>query len=390
MSAPPDLDALGAMPTEHWSALLTHLRAALRAVPDEALTPHLRRLRAAPAKKLAHGRVRQDLERALADGGALWVRFRERLADDAAAARQWVQALSADPAPQAPPPSSLVADDDLVPRLKERARSLRRERDDLARQVDGATARASAAETARDDAVSAAEALRDELAALTARVVAAADNEREAADRANRRRDREVADLQAQLRDARRGIEQARRDAADAREALARATEQAGRRSVVDPSEPITTVVPGRPSMVPGDIVPGTTGYAKALLPRGRKVVIDGYNVTKTHRGELQPAEQREWLIGLLSGAAARMGLDVTIVFDGAEGAGLRHQRSRGIRVEFSRGGLSADDDICFLVATIDPDVPVTVVTDDGELRQRLAPDHVDLLFTRELLWAVG
>jgi predicted RNA-binding protein with PIN domain len=117
---------------------------------------------------------------------------------------------------------------------------------------------------------------------------------------------------------------------------------------------------------------------------------VDGYNVTKTHRGELQPAEQRDWLIGLLSGAAARMGLDVTIVFDGAHGVGLGQQRSRGIRVEFSRGGLSADDDICFLVATIDAGVPITVVTDDGELRQRLAPDHVDLLFTRELLWAVG
>jgi hypothetical protein len=84
------------MPDHAWSTLLPHLRGALQDVVDEALTPPLRRLRAAPMKRLREGRVRRDLERALVDGGALWVAFRKRLAEDHLARQHWGGALSAE------------------------------------------------------------------------------------------------------------------------------------------------------------------------------------------------------------------------------------------------------------------------------------------------------
>lgn len=389
-TAPPALDALETMPGANWVDLLPHLRAALQAVADEALTPGLRRLRAAPTKRLRDGRVRRDLQRALADGGALWVAFRERLAADGTAARQWLEALVAEEPPVVGADDETTArDTDPAERLKERARSLKRERDELARQVDGANARAAAAERARDDAVAEADALRAELERRTAEVAAAQDAERTAAERANRRRDREVADLQQQLRDARRALDEARREAADAREALTRSGERPVAAAATE--RPVVShVLPGRPSVVPDDVVPGTTDYARALLPRGRRVIVDGYNVTRTHRADLPLAEQRDWLVGVLSAAAARHGIDVTVVFDGSDGAGIGRRRTRGIQVEFSRAGMTADDDICFVVAAMPQDEPLTVVTDDQGLRDRLRPDRVDFLYTREFLWAVG
>jgi hypothetical protein len=388
-TAPPALDVLENMPEAHWAGLLPHLRAALQAVADEALTPGLRRLRAAPTKRLRDGRVRRDLQRALAGGGALWVAFRERLAEDGAAVQKWIEALAAEEPPQVAGEVAPTQDGDLVERLKERARSLRRERDELARQIDGANARAGTAEQARDDAVAEAAALRAELDRRTAEVAAAHDVERAATDRANRRRDREVADLQAQLRDARRALDAARREASDAREALARTTERPAVPAAQEPTA-VTDLVPGRPSRLPDDVVPGTTEYARAFLPRGRQVIVDGYNVTRTHRDDLPLAEQREWLVGLLSAAVSRYGIDVTVVFDGSDGAGVGRRRLRGIQVEFSRAGMTADDDICFVVAAVPQDEPLTVVTDDQGLRERLQPEHVDLLYTREFLWAVG
>lgn len=378
------------MPGAHWADLLPHLRAALQAVADEALTPGLRRLRAAPTKRLRDGRVRRDLQRALADGGALWVAFRERLVADSTAARQWVEALVAEEQPMVVTDDGATArDGDPAERLKERARSLKRERDELARQVDGANARAAAAERARDDALIELETLRAELERRTSEVAAAQDAERAAADRANRRRDREVADLQEQLRDARRALDEARRDASDAREALARAGERPAASAAAEQSV-VSQLLPGRPSVVPDDVTPGTTEYARALLPRGRQVIVDGYNVTRTHRADLPLAEQRDWLVGLLSAAAARHGIDVTVIFDGSDGAGIGRRRTRGIQVEFSRAGMTADDDICFVVAAVPEDEPLTVVTDDQGLRDRLRPDRVDFLYTREFLWAIG
>lgn len=389
-TAPPALDVLEHMPAAHWADLLPHLRAALAAVTDEALTPVLRRLRAAPTKRLRDGRVRRDLERALADGGALWVAFRQQLSGDRAVARRWLDALEAEAPPTAgPDDETTTRDGESAERLKERARSLKRERDELARQVDGANARAAAAERARDEAVAEADALRADLERRTAQVASAQDAERAAADRANRRRDREVADLQQQLRDARRALDDARREASEAREALARMTD---RRAAPAPTErpAVSDLVSGRPSIVPDDVVAGTTEYARALLPRGRQVIVDGYNVTRTHRADLPLAEQRDWLVGLLSAAATRHGIDVTVVFDGSDGAGIGRRRTRGIQVEFSRAGMTADDDICFVVAAMPVDEPLTVVTDDQGLRDRLRPDRVDFLYTREFLWAIG
>ena len=48
----------------------------------------------------------------------------------------------------------------------------------------------------------------------------------------------------------------------------------------------------------------------------------------------------------------------------------------------FTPAGVTADDDLVFEVEALDPARPVVVVTDDRELRDRLAPYGVDLVST--------
>ena len=78
-------------------------------------------------------------------------------------------------------------------------------------------------------------------------------------------------------------------------------------------------------------------------------LIVDGYNVTKTGYPELGLSEQRDRLIRALAALAARISVEMTVVFDGAAVATAR-PAGRGIRVLFSPPGVIADDVIRDLV----------------------------------------
>ncbi|MFM9367433.1 NYN domain-containing protein [Streptomyces sp. Da 82-17] len=146
----------------------------------------------------------------------------------------------------------------------------------------------------------------------------------------------------------------------------------------VRPAETVDAVEPGR--MTPKDIA------ARALsendpaildqllaLPQAH-LVVDGYNVTKTGYPTMPLEKQRLRLLGSLSTLAAQTGAEVTCVFDGAElAAPVLLAPPRGVRVLFSKPGVTADELIRQLVRAEPPGRPVTVVSTDREVADGVA-----------------
>lgn len=146
----------------------------------------------------------------------------------------------------------------------------------------------------------------------------------------------------------------------------------------VRPAETVDAVEPGR--MTPKDIA------ARALsendpaildqllaLPQAH-LVVDGYNVTKTGYPQMPLEKQRLRLLGQLSQLAAQSGAEVTCVFDGAElAAPVLLAPPRGVRVLFSKAGVTADELIRQLVRAEPPGRPVIVASTDREVADGVA-----------------
>ncbi|HET6857670.1 MAG TPA: NYN domain-containing protein [Streptomyces sp.] len=144
------------------------------------------------------------------------------------------------------------------------------------------------------------------------------------------------------------------------------------------PADTVDAVEPGR--MTPKDIA------ARALsdtdpalldqllaLPQAH-LVVDGYNVTKTGYPQMPLDKQRLRLLGGLSMLAAQTGAEVTCVFDGAElAAPVLLAPPRGVRVLFSKSGVTADEVIRQLVRAEPPGRPVVVVSTDREVADGVA-----------------
>jgi predicted RNA-binding protein with PIN domain len=144
------------------------------------------------------------------------------------------------------------------------------------------------------------------------------------------------------------------------------------------PAETVDAVEPGR--MTPKDIA------ARALseddpaileqllaLPQVH-LVVDGYNVTKTGYPQMPLEQQRLRLLGQLSSLAAQTNCEVTCVFDGAElVAPVLLAPPRGVRVLFSKPGVTADELIRQLVRAEPSGRPVVVVSTDREVADGVA-----------------
>ena len=103
-------------------------------------------------------------------------------------------------------------------------------------------------------------------------------------------------------------------------------------------------------------------------LPRSR-LIIDGYNVTKTTWPTSSLEAQRVRLLTLLPALVARTNAEATVVFDAAASETRPVVASpRGVKVLFSPFGVIADDVIRDLVAAEPDGRVVVVVTEDREL----------------------
>ncbi|MQW76527.1 RNA-binding protein [Nocardioides sp. dk4132] len=103
-------------------------------------------------------------------------------------------------------------------------------------------------------------------------------------------------------------------------------------------------------------------------MPRAR-LVVDGYNVSKTAWPQSSLEAQRIRLLKALAPVVARTGAETTVVFDAAASS---HRpvvgAPRGVKVLFSPEGVIADDVIRDLVTAEPVGRVVLVVTSDGAL----------------------
>ncbi|MGW3739510.1 NYN domain-containing protein [Streptomyces sp. NPDC005146] len=148
--------------------------------------------------------------------------------------------------------------------------------------------------------------------------------------------------------------------------------------SSIRPADSVDAVEPG--AMSPKDIA------ARALsdtdpalldqllaLPQAH-LIVDGYNVTKTGYPQLPLEKQRLRLLGGLAVLAAQSGAEMTCVFDGAElAAPVLLAPPRGVRVLFSKPGVTADELIRQLARAEPLGRPVVVVSTDREVADGVA-----------------
>ena len=100
-------------------------------------------------------------------------------------------------------------------------------------------------------------------------------------------------------------------------------------------------------------------------MPRAR-LIVDGYNVSKTAWSSSSLEAQRIRLLNGLAPLVARTGVDTTVIFDaGASSSRPVVSSPRGVRVRFSPEGVIADDVIRDLVAAEPEGRVVVVVTSD-------------------------
>ncbi|WP_175420863.1 NYN domain-containing protein [Streptomyces griseus] len=148
--------------------------------------------------------------------------------------------------------------------------------------------------------------------------------------------------------------------------------------SSIRPADGVEAVEPGR--MSPKDIAARALSETDPALldqllalPQAH-LIVDGYNVTKTGYPQMPLEKQRLRLLGGLSLLAAQTGAEMTCVFDGAElAAPVLLAPPRGVRVLFSKAGVTADELIRQLARAEPPGRPVVVVSTDREVADGVA-----------------
>ncbi|MFE7759206.1 NYN domain-containing protein [Streptomyces sp. NPDC057429] len=148
--------------------------------------------------------------------------------------------------------------------------------------------------------------------------------------------------------------------------------------SSIRPADGVDAVEPGR--MSPKDIAARALSETDPALldqllalPQAH-LIVDGYNVTKTGYPQMPLEKQRLRLLGGLSVLAAQTGAEMTCVFDGAElAAPVLLAPPRGVRVLFSKAGVTADELIRQLARAEPPGRPVVVVSTDREVADGVA-----------------
>ncbi|WP_243060343.1 NYN domain-containing protein [Nocardioides sp. SR21] len=136
-----------------------------------------------------------------------------------------------------------------------------------------------------------------------------------------------------------------------------------------------------------GQRVPSQAALEQYLaMPRAR-LVVDGYNVSKTSWPSSSLEAQRIRLMQALAPLVARTGAETTVVFDAAE---TDHRppvnAPRGVRVLFSPRGVIADDVIRDLVAAEPEGRVVVVVTADQAVARDVVRDGARVVPPEALL----
>lgn len=129
--------------------------------------------------------------------------------------------------------------------------------------------------------------------------------------------------------------------------------------------------------------------YLAAPRPR---LLVDGYNVSKTAWPEASLEAQRGRLLRSLAPLVARTGAETTVVFDAASSTArpTAVQTPRGVKVLFSPPGVIADDVIAELVEAEPTGRMVVVVSSDQEVARHAVRHGARAVASPVLLQLLG
>ena len=204
-------------------------------------------------------------------------------------------------------------------------------------------------------------------------------------------------------------VRRALSDAAEAAASLARSLDDLARAVGSEPLDnsdrPAPSVAPPKPvaqaasppqaprepvALPPGVFDDGPDAAYHLLRQRGAVLLVDGYNVTKSAWPDLAPAEQRVRLVQALGTLTARTGIEIDVVFDGADVVASTPMLSpRGVRVRYSEPDVEADDVIIKLVGEYPPTRAVVVASSDTRVRDGARRGGANLLHSAQLLAAI-
>jgi predicted RNA-binding protein with PIN domain len=149
-----------------------------------------------------------------------------------------------------------------------------------------------------------------------------------------------------------------------------------------------------RPLPLPPAVFEDSTEAASYLVRApGVQLVVDGYNVTFTSWSGSNLSHLRHRLVSALSELAVRLQRHITVVFDGADGGGRVASPAVArpwLRILFSASSVEADQVIVDTAASLPPDVPVVVATNDRQVQTDVRRQGANVITVEQLLAVLG
>jgi len=187
--------------------------------------------------------------------------------------------------------------------------------------------------------------------------------------------------------------------------ALARASELLAPAAPPVPpvAPPVVSAAPSAPPVsspspsprVPLRLPPGVTDDAIEAVEHlvrapGAVLLVDGYNISHAAWYQDPIARQRTRLVDALAELHARTGVEVEVVFDGADVDRIGDRPLRpAVRVRFSSAGVEADDVVLELIEAIPIRRPVIVASSDHRVRDGARRRGANVVGARQLLGAL-
>lgn len=166
------------------------------------------------------------------------------------------------------------------------------------------------------------------------------------------------------------------------------AAQVAAARSQTERSVRSTPAPRRRPTALPPATFEDSPEAAEHLVRvRGALLLVDGYNAAFAGRGGANIAERRSRLVDALGELAARTGVKVHAIFDGADQPAPPGSQPapEGVRVSFTRADVEADDVILELVDQIPVGRPVIVATSDRRVQSGARQRGANVISTEQL-----
>lgn len=158
---------------------------------------------------------------------------------------------------------------------------------------------------------------------------------------------------------------------------------------------PVTTTTTPAPARVSLRLPPGVMDDSPEAVEHlvrapGALLLVDGYNISQAAWYQDPIARQRSRLVDALAELHARTGVEVEVVFDGADVDRVADRVARpAVRVRFSDAGVEADDVLLDLVDAAPPRRPVIVASSDHRVRDGARRRGANVLGARQLLAAL-